>query len=73
METSVLTLQRQNNRQKPLTVVVKHIGQEIKSVRLQGREIIHRLDIGYIQDLQDQIEVFYDEEEYDYEFTPSTF
>lgn len=73
METSKLILERQNAKQKPLTVVVKHIGQEIKSVRLQGREIIHRLDIGYIQDLQSQIEVFYDDEDYDYEFTPSTF
>lgn len=57
METSVLTLQRQNNRQKTLSVVVKHYGKEIKSIKLEGKEILHKIGLGYIQDLQDQIEL----------------
>jgi hypothetical protein len=72
METSVLTLTRQRKNQKDTTVVVKHDGKDIKSVKLQGREILNWLDIGYIQDLQEQIWIQYWEYEDD-EFTPSTF
>lgn len=73
METSVLTLTRQRKNQKDTTVVVKHDGKEIKSVKLQGREILNWLDIGYIQDLQEQILVQSWEDEGDDEFAPSTF
>ena len=57
MEISVLTLQRQNNRQKTLSVLVRHYGKEIKSVKLEGKEILGKIGLGYIQDLQDQIEL----------------
>lgn len=73
METSVLTLTRQRKNQADTTVVVKHDGKDIKSVKLQGREVLHKLDIGYIQDLQDQIELQDWEDEDDDEFAPSTF
>lgn len=73
METSVLTLTRQRKNQKDTTVVVKHDGRDIKSVKLQGREILNWLNIGYIQDLQEQIELQDWEDEDNDEFATSTF